>query len=448
MLNSFLDRHSAENSSTRVSGGDFTTLTNCYSERVLADNRRFFTRLANILIALYACSIYIWSGGEGTILYSTLLCVASMAVMFYVIMTIRPLYVPNALFPLFLFNIVCILSILWAAEVDKAVTMATRTLPLLTIFAFILYNYVDSIGSSNALINAIYIAGIVLALYTILLQGGFNGYIEQLSSGVRVGSNVNNVNTIGLGTGTSAIIAFYYSTYKRRFAHLACLALCVFVALGTGSNKALVILVLGCIFILFCNSISSGNVLSFVKLIIGVVIALLAFIALLQMPIFETINARFQGLINSYVGSGQTDSSVMTRNALVEAGIAQVTKTPLLGIGINNGGVVAMQAVGHDYYLHNNYIELLVDVGIVGTALFYALPVVSLIVCLRKVRKSDSEAVLVVAVLLTWLIIQWGYVAYYSKPTYLYLALFAAVAFPSGVSRTHSPSPTFSRKRG
>ena len=361
---------------------------------------------------------------------------ASMVVMLYVIMTIRPLYIPNALFPLILFNIVCVLSILWATEVDKAVTMATRTLPLLTIFALITYNYVDAIGDSAALIRAIYIAGIVLALYTITMQGGLSGYVEQLSSGERVGGNVNNVNTIGLSTGTSAIIAFYYIVSKRRPLHLVCLALCVFVALGTGSNKALVVLVLGCIFFLLCISISSGNVFSFVKLIIGAVVALLVFIALLQLPMFETISTRFQGLINSYMGSGQTDSSAMTRNALVEAGIAQVSKTPLLGIGINNGGVVAMQAVGHDYYLHNNYIELLVDVGIVGTTLFYALPAASLFVCLHKVRKGDSEAVLVTAILLTWLIVQWGYVAYYNKPTYLYLALFAAVAFPSNVLRT------------
>lgn len=447
LLNSFTHKESVESPPSSSFDVSASTPAKRYGEETLVSQRRFFCHLANILLALYASSIYIWSEGEGTVLFSTLLCAASMAVMLYVVMMTRPFYIPGALFPLILFNIVCVLSILWSTEVDKATAMATRTLPLLTVFTLILYNYVDSTKDTRSLVRAIYAAGIVLALYTILKQGGIGGYFSQLSSGARVGSNVNNVNTIGLGAGTSAIIAFYYVFCRRRPQHLACLALCILVALGTGSNKALVILALGCMFVLLCNSISSGSMLSFVKLVFGVVAALLVLVFLLQLPMFETISTRFQGMVNSYMGSGRMDSSAITRNALVEAGIDQFFRTPLLGIGINNGGVVAMQAVGHDYYLHNNYIELLVGVGLIGAALFYALPVASVIVCLRKVRRGDSEAVLVAAILLTWLIIQWGYVAYYSKPTYLYLALFAAVAFPSGSSLKRGSS-RFLRERG
>lgn len=417
-----------------------------YGER-LNIRQLFFSKLANILLCLYAISIYIWSEGEDTAIYSNLLCFAAMAAMLYVVVTTRDFYIPGVFAALIAFNMVCLLSILWAVRIGGATTMATRTLPLLTIFALILYNYVDDIGDVHILLGTIYIAGIVLAAYTIFIEGGIDGYVSQLMSGVRVGEDVNNVNTIGLGTGISTIIAFYLSVSKRRPWHLLCLVLCGFVSLGTGSNKALVVIILGCLIVLFCDSFASGNVASLAKLLLGVSLVAGAFLFLLQLPMFETINTRFQDLVQAYLGYSQADSSISTRNALVTAGLAQFVETPLLGIGINNGGVVAMQAVGHDYYLHNNYIELLVDVGIVGTALFYTLPIASLIVCLRKVRNGKTDATVVVAVMLAWLIVQWGYVAYYSKPTYLYLALFAVAAFPSCVSRPHEPSPASLRRR-
>lgn len=395
------------------------------------DSRRlFFSRVANVLLMLYATSIYIWSDDEDMVVYSMLLCLASMGCMLYVIVTRRDFYVPKPFFFLIAFNVLCIISMLWAVRLDKAMTMAVRTLPLLTVFALILYNYIDEIKDPRVLIGSIYIAGIALALYTIYMQGGLGGYMSQLGSGERVGENVNNVNTIGLGTGVSAIIAFYYVVSKRRPVHLLALLLCGFVALGTGSNKAVVVMVLGCLLILIFDAISSGNILSLVKLALGVAAVIAMFALLLQLPMFETLNHRFTGMLNAYAGSGRMDHSAYIRNLLVKAGFEQFVQTPALGIGINNGSVVAMKAVGHDYYLHNNYVELLVDVGVVGTVLFYALPLVALIACLKKIKRGNAEAVLVVAIMLVWLIIQWGYVAYYAKPTYLYLALFAVIAFP------------------
>lgn len=400
-------------------------------EKDAVDSRRlFFSKAANALLVLYASSIYVWSDDEGMVVYSTLLCLASMGCMLYVVVTRRDFYVPKPFFFLIAFNMLCIVSMLWAVRFDRAMTMAVRTLPLLIVFALILYNYIDEIKDPRVLIDSIYIAGIVLALYTIYMQGGLGGYMGQLASGERVGGNVNNVNTIGLGTGISAIIAFYYTVTKKKPIHILALVLCGFVALGTGSNKALVVMALGCLLILVIDAVSSGSILSLVKLALGVTAIIAVFVLLLQLPMFETINQRFTGMLNAYAGNGTIDHSAYIRNLLVKAGLAQLAQTPALGIGINNGSVVAMKAVGHDYYLHNNYVELLVDVGVVGTLLFYALPLAALVTCLKRVKQGDVEAVLVVAIMLAWLVIQWGYVAYYAKPTYLYLALFAVVAFP------------------
>lgn len=396
---------------------------------------RVFETIANILILLYAISIYIWSDDEGMVIYSTLLCFASMAFMLIAVLPRRHIVISRPMAYLILFDVYCSASILWAREPARAETIALRTLPLLTVFAIILYNYIVEIDGEKLLVDAIYIAGITLGIYTIVMQGGIGGYLQLLNSGVRVGDNVNNVNVIGLGTGISVIIAFYYIMFHRKVYHLVPLALCGFVALGTGSNKALVIMVLGCLLVLMFYAYVTNNVFTLLKAL-GVLFAFaVTFIALLQLPMFETINTRFEGMINAYLGVGRIDNSARIRDYLVQVGLRQFSKTPFFGIGINNGATVALQAVGHDYYLHNNYVELLVDCGVVGTFFFYGAIFSSLLKVIKGLKKGGPIFALVAIILLAWLIIQYGYVCYYSKTSYLYIVLAAAVAFPISSER-------------
>ena len=392
---------------------------------------KVFERIANILLVLYAASIYIWSDDEKMVLFSTLLCFATMAFMLLVILPRRHIYLCQSLIFLLLFDAYCIVSVLWAREPARAVVIAFRTLPILTLFAIVLYNYIDEVDGRDCLIDAIYIAGIILALYTIFMQGGLSGYFQLMSSGVRVGDNVNNVNTIGLGTGISVIIAFYYTVFHNRYYHLASLVLCGFVALGTGSNKALIIMVLGCLLCLLFYAYANDNVFTFLKALAFLFIAVVVFVSVIQLPMFKTINERFTGAVNAYLGKGEIDSSAQIRAALVQAGLRQFMKTPLFGIGINNGATVALEAVRKNYYLHNNYIELLVDCGVIGTLLFYSSFVSSLFVAVKNLKKGSSRYALVVIIIFAWMIIQYGYVCYYSKDTYLYIVLAASVAFPA-----------------
>lgn len=396
---------------------------------------KLFEKIANILLVLYAISIYIWSDDDGMVVYSTLLCFASMAFMLIVILPRRHIVLSRPMTYLLLFDAYCIASILWARESWRAETIALRTLPMLTVLAIILYNYIVEVDGKQTLFNAIYIAGIALAAYTIWMQGGIGGYLQLLNSGVRVGDNVNNVNTIGLGTGISVIIAFYYVMFHKKVYHLAPLALCGFVALGTGSNKALIIMALGCFLVLLFYAYITNNIVTMLKAVLVLVLVGLLVVALLQLPIFETINKRFNGMINAYLGVGKIDNSARIRDYLVQVGLQQFAKTPFFGIGVNNGATVALAAVGNDYYLHNNYVELLVDCGVVGTFFFYGAIVSSLLKVVKGLKRGGPMFALVAIILLAWLIIQYGYVCYYSKTTYLYIALAAAVAFPIASER-------------
>ena len=150
------------------------------------------------------------------------------------------------------------------------------------------------------------------------------------------------------------------------------------------------------------------------------------FYYLLSLPAFETIVKRFDGLINSLTGKGKAEGSAVLRENMIKYGFLEFKNHIVLGHGINNSKIVTMKYFGKSTYLHNNYVELLFDVGVVGFAAYYAMFVYlfkSLFALLRK--KVEYSEILLILIFIH-LIMNYGMVAYYSKETYV-LILAAAV---------------------
>lgn len=326
------------------------------------------------------------------------------------------------------FDCFCILTILWASNPALSVTIAFKTLPLLTVFCIVLWNFITCSHKQKALLKAIYYSGLILAVYTVMKQGGPGAYFAMLGGGLRIGGNVANVNTIGIAAAFSAIIAFYYVYYDKKYIHLIGIIVCVTVALGTGSNKALICIASGCLMLVVAKSLLEGNISSLVKAIAACAVVSIGFIALIQLPLFEVIRDRFARLLATVTGSGVTDESAIRRFLMIEAGFAQFLKTPFFGIGINNGSIIALQSAGINAYLHNNYIELLVGCGLIGTLLFYLPVLTSLRRLMISGMKGDSFKLAIAVLMVAWFILQWGYVCYFEKVTYVYIALASSAA--------------------
>lgn len=395
--------------------------------------------LANALLMLYTISIYVWSSNASMYVYSNLLCLATLVVMLLVVAPRRGITITRPLGYLIAFGAFCITSILWAEEPARSITMAFKTLPLLILFAIVLYNYLGYIKNGKEyLLNCVYVSGIVLALYVIWIQGGPSAYLSLLGTGVRLGGEVANENVVGMAAAFSFIIAFYHVLYEHRMSHAAMMVLCGLVAFGAGSNKALIAMVFGCLMLLVFNAYLTGTVMSLLKSAGLLVVLACALLALLQLPMFETLNTRFNEMLNTFTGSGKGSASTAERIGFIQAGLKQFAETPLLGIGIGNSGLITQQVtIGTDTYLHNNYVELLACVGAVGTLLFYAATLTSLLSVLKKGKYNDAQAILVAIMIMAWLVIQVGYVSYSEKTTYIYIVLIALYAGSVNNSRFH-----------
>ncbi|MDD3267588.1 MAG: O-antigen ligase family protein, partial [Burkholderiales bacterium] len=113
-------------------------------------------------------------------------------------------------------------------------------------------------------------------------------------------------------------------------------------------------------------------------------------------------------------GQNNLDISSRIRFEMIEVGKTLFLSKPFLGYGIGSFSIVS----GFDAYSHNNYIELLVGLGIIGMVLYYSM-IIYIIYKLFIIRKFiDGNPLL--AILLSLLVIDYGLVSY-NSPVYQYI---------------------------
>lgn len=119
-----------------------------------------------------------------------------------------------------------------------------------------------------------------------------------------------------------------------------------------------------------------------------------------------------------------TDSSNQDtlRMLYLKYGIEVFKNHPILGIGSGNSHIVTLMAAGKKTYLHNNYVELLVNLGVIGFALYYYL-YYYLIRRLRSEEKNCFENRVMVVLLIAQLISDFGVTSYSYKFTYIIFAI-------------------------
>ncbi len=173
------------------------------------------------------------------------------------------------------------------------------------------------------------------------------------------------------------------------------------------------------------KSFRSANAVNSIVKVIGSLLGLTIIgIAVLQLPMFSEVLDRMSNMVEAFTGTGG-DSSTIIRLALVDIGWDLFYQSPITGVGINNPSVYTFFVYGKDnYYLHNNYIELLAGTGVIGLIAYYSM---YLYVAYNLIRYRDihsNEYIMVLILFLSQIVMDMGMVSYESKSTYFYMMLF------------------------
>lgn len=267
--------------------------------------------------------------------------------------------------------------------------------------------------------------GFFVPLY-IIGRYGLSNLINIIVIGDRIDNDVLNANSIGMISAYSAIISFYYIQYEGFSRWNIMLLPSILMIFVSGSRKAFIIVFIGIFLFLLLKSINSKNCFNRLIKIWGVIVSIIVVIYVSsKLPIFQSIIRRFLTMIKTLSYATIDSASTYTRIKLINLGIKIFKEHPILGIGIDNATELVAGLFYKDYYyLHNNYIELLADGGIIGFGIYYFIYVILFIKLWKNRDFTSGEFNIVCVLFILRLIIDFGMVSYEGKLTYFFLLIF------------------------
>lgn len=326
-------------------------------------------------------------------------------------------------FFILLFGIYSMLTSLWAISMNTALARG-GTIISMFIFLMLLYPAYSEYCDVEKLVNALKWSGYIVILGAFIYYGPFE-IMTIVKTGDRISNDYLNSNTLGLVTATSMLIEIYHYLKEKRLKWTIFLLIpSSIVLLGSGSKKAIFFLAMGIAIVILSIDRKESWKNKLKKIIALLLFFLIAFYFIMTLDIFDSISTRIEAMIHVLMGQREGEFSTNIRIDLIKIGWEQFEKTPLLGIGIDNTRFLSLEQLGYDYYLHNNYIEMLAGEGLIGFVLYY-MPYVYIGYNYFKYRKNgDKTFSIIIALFVLQLIMDMGQVSYYSKETYFNLLIF------------------------
>lgn len=325
--------------------------------------------------------------------------------------------------------LIVILSITWSLDETLAFGKSKSYLLVIIVYIYLSLLIKNKKDVYTAL-NLFILSRFLMMIYIIFT-------VDASSLGtMRIGSdNLGeewNANAIGMNLAFASYssVVLLNKKYGIRGFYFLCLLLFPLVTVFTGSRKALFILFFSIILYSIFNS--KKNILK--KITFYLVFVFFSFYLLMNNEIlYEILGSRMEDLVYGFFGDNNTDASTSTRKLMIESGLNFFNDKPLFGYGINNYRELLGRLLGDYRYSHNNYIELLVGIGLFGTIIYY----LGFMFILLKALKNKSElSVFVLVSIISLLIIDYGLVSYNSYYIHFFICISFCSVFISQKNKT------------
>ncbi len=319
------------------------------------------------------------------------------------------------------------LGVFWAID-PSVVLQTTVTMVQLIGLSLIMFNITLALKSLMPFIIGT-VGGVLVAVYEAIRENNFDIAGSTINY-VRVGSLLSNPNTYGVALGVGIMAALYWmQRTKNRWGRLVFAALMLLFAYHivffTGSRKA--ILSLPVILISYVGLYYSVVRRSFSLKTVSAVLLVMVMTFTLGNTILD---------LSPYADRFdlQDSGSFLSRAAYIRIGISFWVDNPFIGYGAKH-----YQILEGETYAHNNYVQMLVDVGLIGTIFYYSFYYFTLRTYLKKLalhqeRDFRIRAAWAITYLLLLLFWDVGVVTYYNK--FQWLSLTAIVSIPYMFSET------------
>jgi O-antigen ligase len=347
----------------------------------------------------------------------------SSAIMLFVIMK-KSLSIIN-LFTIwmFIFFFWSMMSYFWSINPTFSVEML-KTLFINMVVFCLLSVIIQSEKDIIEILKLIAYAVSIIAIYMLFSMD--LSLVGKTQIGVDILGEKWNGNAVGLMMAFATIISLVIvkniqGKLKKSF-FFVIMALTTTIALLTGSRKALFFIMFGSAMFIFLTN-KRRKFTSF--FIIALVLSIFYYLIMNVPALYNVLGWRLEGLDALLTGKGEVDSSSQLRVSYIEYGLSYFREHPLLGYGINNFRAILGHEIGKVTYSHNNYVELLVNIGLIGMVIHYFgyFYILKKIIPTVLLKKPDPMYAFLFTMLVAILIAQYGWVTYFEFLINLFLCL-------------------------
>ncbi len=170
-------------------------------------------------------------------------------------------------------------------------------------------------------------------------------------------------------------IFFYEKKWLRVCFVLAFMAQIHTLALSGGRKYFLLPVILLCAILLVRQNKKGRKQLVKNALIAIGLIAVVLWAIFKVEALYQTIGHRFKEFFELLTGEGASDYSFIARQKFIELALKYWLDAPVLGNGMDSFRTLS----GLNVHCHNNYLEILCDLGLIGVLIYYAFPVILLV---------------------------------------------------------------------
>lgn len=290
--------------------------------------------------------------------------------------------------------LVCAVSRFWAkTNVDDYIYALIKDTYIPFVFVILsMEHYISISKDPKKLIDILIIAELVTVLRAVIYTpwGEMLHTFDSRLFASGLGQNYNDFTTqMTLIAIIISYLSFHFDKkYKKWF------WLFMVLILISGSRKSIVIAIGG-----YCISYFLGCGQNIVKIIkraipLMVVIAIGICILLSNAFLYDLIGSKLVTMVQSLglssseirstIDASNIDHSMHGRAVLRELAWNTFTEYPILGIGYYNFQYVN----SYGLYAHNNYLEILADLGVVGFITYYSMYLVAIFECIKDNKRS------------------------------------------------------------
>lgn len=318
------------------------------------------------------------------------------------------------------------LSIFWSERQNVTALSSTLSVVQVGLIGLCILMYASTEESLRRCINAFVVSAVMLSVrFFISVPISYWGQESRFSKDTIFGSN-----RPALVMSYAAVILVWMlmtqkeQVKKKKILFGGLIVLFLFVSLLMGTKQSLLIFGIGVMVLMLGSAKNPGKLL--LRIGATAILFVVAYIAIMNVPVlYGAIGYRLEGFLAASMAAGG-DKSTISRQYFIQDAFKVFLEHPILGIGQDGYRYVNSYQFT---YSHNNYVEMLANLGTIGAMLYYWMP----FRILGQAVRRRSVALIVTTVMTAILVNDLAMISYSNEIVYILFAICIALMNVSDV---------------